>query len=36
VASQQVDFNLRNTNGLKNNEGSIFYHGPQIEFQFLF
>ena len=36
VASQQVDFNLQHTNGKKNNEGSVFYHGPQIEVQFLF
>jgi hypothetical protein len=32
----QVDFNLGNPRGRANNNGSIFYHGPLIEIEFLF
>jgi hypothetical protein len=32
----QIDFNLQNTRGRTNNNGSIFYHGPLIEVEFLF
>lgn len=36
VASQQVDFNLIEINGFRKDNGSLFYHGPLIEVQFLF
>jgi hypothetical protein len=32
----QVDFNLANPLGRHSNDGSIFFHGPSVEFQFLF
>jgi len=32
----QIDFNLANPNGRIHDNGSILYHGPQIEMQFLF
>ena len=32
----QYDFNLRDTTGLDNRSGSIFFHGPVVELQFLF
>lgn len=35
-AVDQIDFNLANTQPLKRDDGSIFYHGPLIEFQLLF
>lgn len=36
VANQQVDFNLANPLGRRKDNGSVFYHGPMIEMQFLF
>jgi hypothetical protein len=36
TSQDQVDFNLANTGGRKNYTGSIFYHGPLVELQFLF
>jgi hypothetical protein len=36
IAQQQVDFNLQNTLGKRKDNGNVFYHGPQIELQFLF
>lgn len=35
-ASDVVDFNLANVNGRHDPHGSAMYHGPQVEFQFLF
>ena len=35
-AVDQVDFDLSHTPGIKNKHGSIFYHGPMVELQFLF
>ena len=32
----QYDFNLQNTNNINNRNGSIFFHGPMAELQFLF
>ncbi len=32
----QYDFNLQDTNNLNNRNGSIFFHGPMAELQFLF
>jgi hypothetical protein len=32
----QIDFNLANTNGQTNNHNSVFFHGPSVEFQFVF
>jgi hypothetical protein len=36
TSQDQIDFNLANTGGRRNYTGSIFYHGPMIELQFLF
>jgi hypothetical protein len=36
TAVDNLDFNLANPAGRHSNYGSIFYHGPTIEFQFLF
>jgi hypothetical protein len=36
VVGDQVDFNLANPEGRHNDSGSVFFHGPMIEFQFLF
>jgi hypothetical protein len=36
TASDQVDFNLANPYGRRNTHGSAFFHGPQMELQFLF
>jgi hypothetical protein len=36
AASDQLNFNLAAPLANKNNDGSIFYYGPSIEFQFLF
>jgi hypothetical protein len=36
AAQDQLDFNLANPAGATNNHGSIFYHGPMAELQFLF
>jgi hypothetical protein len=35
-AVDQLDFNLANRTGRVNNHGSAFFHGPSVEFQFLF
>jgi hypothetical protein len=35
-AFQQVDFNLADTAGQRNDNGSVFFHGPMIEVQILF
>ena len=32
----QYDFNLQNTGNVNNRDGSIFFHGPMAELQFLF
>ena len=32
----QYDFNLQNTNQFNKRNGSVFFHGPLLEFQFLF
>ena len=34
--TDQYDFNLQNTNGLNNQSGSVFFHGPMAELQFFF
>jgi hypothetical protein len=36
TSQDQIDFNLANTGGRRNYNGSIFYHGPMVEVQFLF
>jgi hypothetical protein len=36
TSQDQIDFNLANTGGRQNYTGSIFYHGPMVELQFLF
>jgi hypothetical protein len=36
VANQQLDYNLQNTTGGRKDNGSVFYHGPMAELQFLF
>ncbi len=36
TSQDQVDFNLANHAGTQNHTGSIFYHGPMVELQFLF
>ncbi len=36
TSQDQIDFNLANKAGTQNHTGSIFYHGPMIEMQFLF
>ncbi len=36
IAKEQVDFDLSNTAGGRNDHGSLFFHGPRIELQFLF
>jgi hypothetical protein len=36
TAVDNLDFDLSNPAGRRNNYGSIFYHGPMVEFQFLF
>jgi hypothetical protein len=36
VAYQQIDFNPNNPQGLHNDHGSIFFHGPTVEVQFAF
>jgi hypothetical protein len=35
-ASSQLDYDLSNFNGKANNGGSIFFHGPSVEFHVLF
>ncbi|HLN31801.1 MAG TPA: BBP7 family outer membrane beta-barrel protein [Gemmataceae bacterium] len=35
-AVDQIDYNLANQNGRTNNHGSVFYHGPSVEFQVVF
>jgi hypothetical protein len=35
-AAKQVDFNLANTLGRQRHDGSVFYHGPTMELQFIF
>jgi hypothetical protein len=32
----QLDFNLANQAGQRNNHGNIFYHGPSVELHFMF
>jgi hypothetical protein len=34
--SDQFDFNLQNTDSFNSRNGSVFFHGPMVEFQFLF
>jgi hypothetical protein len=36
VAKDQIDFDLSNENGTVNKHGTLFFHGPQIELQFMF
>jgi hypothetical protein len=36
TSQDQIDFNLANKSGTQNHTGSIFYHGPMVELQFLF
>lgn len=36
LAVDQVDFNLANPAGRTNHDGTVFYHGPSLEFQFSF
>jgi len=36
TAQDLLDFNLANTAGRNNDDGSTFYHGPQVELQLLF
>lgn len=36
VASDQVNFDLSSSVGTQKNTGSIFFHGPSLELQFLF
>jgi hypothetical protein len=36
TSQDQIDFNLANRSGTQNHTGSIFYHGPMVELQFLF
>jgi hypothetical protein len=36
VAEDNINFNLENPTARVNNHGSIFYHGPMVELQFLF
>ncbi len=36
TATDNLDFNLANPAGRKSNYGSMFYHGPMVELQFLF
>jgi len=36
VARDQIDFDLSNPAGMRNDHGTQFFHGPQIEIQFLF
>jgi hypothetical protein len=35
-AAKQVDFNLANTMGRQRHDGSVFFHGPTVELQFIF
>jgi hypothetical protein len=35
-ANKQIDFNLANTFGTQRHGGSVFYHGPTMELQFIF
>lgn len=36
VSQDQFDFNLLNPTGRNNTHGSVFFHGPSVELQFLF
>lgn len=36
VAKDQIDFNLQNVNGARNDHGVLFFYGPQVEIQFMF
>jgi hypothetical protein len=36
VAKDQIDFDLSNPAGMRNDHGTQFFHGPQIELQFMF
>jgi hypothetical protein len=36
MPTEQVDFNLANPLGRRDDHGSVFFHGPMIEFLFLF
>jgi hypothetical protein len=36
TAVDNLDFDLSNPSGRQNKTGSMFYHGPMVEFQFLF
>jgi hypothetical protein len=35
-AAKQIDFNLANTMGRQRHDGSVFFHGPTVELQFVF
>jgi hypothetical protein len=35
-AKSQIDYDLLSPNGSRADHGSIFFHGPMIEMQFLF
>ncbi len=36
TANDQVDYDLSHIDGLRKDNGNIFYHGPMVELQFLF
>ena len=36
VGQDQIEFDLSNHQGLNNNQGSVFFHGPSVELQLLF
>lgn len=35
-AHEQINFNLANPGGTRNEQGSIFFHGPMVEFVFVY
>jgi hypothetical protein len=36
LATDQINFDLSQPAGTQKNVGNVFFHGPSLEFQFLF